>query len=551
MQADVIRDLPARLVASLVDGQQVTATVVAKLTAETVQIRLGEQLIQLNSRLPLQAGQQVQLERAVENGQPVVRITPVTSEQTLPQAVLKAGQQLAVEVIRLLAENRLLVAPSLINTQKQTQPVTPNLPTVTAKLPALIEVDTHALTQTFRVGDKLALEVVRERPLAIQLKPVSLTRAELIQYYQRQVIPQIQQITENYPTLSQIRPEMPIAAPVKQQVTQLLQNLAERQTLQQPEGLRQALTNSGPFLEHRLHTGNPQVISQQDLKANLLQLAQVLRTALVQPTPEKILQNPELMQTLPKEVQTALRQVLAEPQSMRPLPALVPPALTSVGQTPLKVLVSLLSGLTTVPTGQTSQLASLIAALEVTQSQPVQGRELQQPALANQVALRVVEWQVMRDLLREVETVTARIQSNQLAMVRDPDNPTNVNVWLFDLPIKDKQQLDRLQLRLEQHTSSTDNEEEIIWQVQLNLETQNLGPMQARISLLQHDVKVVILAEREASAVLLSAHIDALNLRLNKLGLNVSHLSCRQAPVHPLSPETPPPQSDRLVDISV
>jgi hypothetical protein len=108
-----------------------------------------------------------------------------------------------------------------------------------------------------------------------------------------------------------------------------------------------------------------------------------------------------------------------------------------------------------------------------------------------------------------------------------------------------------LQMRLEQHSADLTDDEEAIWQVRLNLETRNLGPMQARISLHQQDVKVVLLAEREHSAAMLSAHIDDLNRRLQKLDINVSHLSCRQAPVKPLTAETELVQDQHLLDISV
>jgi hypothetical protein len=248
-------------------------------------------------------------------------------------------------------------------------------------------------------------------------------------------------------------------------------------------------------------------------------------------------------------VQTALQQ-LSQPQALRALPALIQPALASQGQTPGQLLLSLLSALSThtapAATPQTVP-ASVMSGVQAF----IQARETMANTAASQTALRTLEWQVLRELLREVESVSARIQLNQLSMLRDPDNPSNVNIWLFDLPVKDKQQLECLQLRLEQHSPSLTEDDDTIWQVQLNLETQNLGPMQARISLHKEDVKVVLLAEREESAALLVNHIDALNQRLSKLAVNVSHLSCRQAPVHPLQAEAAMLGSDHLLDISV
>jgi hypothetical protein len=327
-----------------------------------------------------------------------------------------------------------------------------------------------------------------------------------------------------------------------------VQGLSDRQNVQQAEGLRQALNNSGLFLENRLLQKSPPTQVQQDLKANLLQLAQQLKTALAQPS-TRVADNAALQTSLPKEVQTAIQQ-LTQPQALRSLPALIQPALASQGQTPGQLLLSLLSALST-SAGQSPTAQTMPASAQTAVEAFIQARGNMPNNAATQTALRALEWQVLRELLREVESVSARIQLNQLSMLRDPDNPSNVNVWLFDLPVRDKQQLDRLQLRLEQHSASLSGDDEAIWQVQLNLETQNLGPMQARISLHKEDVKVVLLAEREHSATLLAEHIDALNQRLAKLGVNVSHLSCRQAPVHPLQAETATLMSENLLDILV
>lgn len=546
-QSEVIREAPARLLASLAEGQRVEATVVARLNAETVRLQIGDKLVQLNTRLPLQPGQQVQLERGVENGQPVIRVSPAPAGPVQPAALLRQGQQVAVEVIKLLAENRLLVAPRLLSSNQGavSQAAISVLP---GRLPARIEVDISALKQTFRPGERLALEVLREQPLAIRLRADSPTRAELIQGYQRDVLPQFNRVPNPLNTLNQFAPSLPLTAPVREAAGQLLQGLSDSRSLQRPEGLRQALNNSGLFLENSLKNAKLQT-SQQDLKANLLQLAQVLKTELNQSGRSRLLDNPAALQKMPAEVQTALRQLLSTPQQLSKLPAQVPPALASRGQTPMQLLLGLLSGLAVSQhsPGGTGQ----------SQSQPLSGAQPFMPAREmnaaqpQQPALRAMEWQLMRDLLREVESATARIQFNQLSMLRDVDNPGNNNVWLFDLPVRDKQQLEMLQMRLEQHLPELRPDEEAIWQVQLNLETRNLGPMQARISLHQQDVKVVLLAEWQQSAAMLARYIDDLNRRLDKLNINVSHLSCRQAPVEPLTAETGATLPEHLLDISV
>ncbi|GAB4293020.1 MAG: hypothetical protein Kow0083_06150 [Methylophaga sp.] len=544
-QSEVVREVSARLLAALTEGQPVEAKVMARLSADSLRVQIGNSQYQIQTRQSFQSGQMVQLERGVDNGKPVIRVTPVVAENNQTAVLLKQGQLVAVEVVKVLAENRLLVSPSLIglNSSRPAQPGT------SSGLPPRIEIDISSLQQQFRPGERLALEVLREQPLLVQLKAGSPSRAELIQQYQREVLPHFNRAGPAFNTLSQLPAELPVAQVIRRGVNQLLQGLSERQSLQQAEGLRQALNNSGLFLENRLSTGVSQTLLKQDLKANLLQLAEQLKMALSSTGQFKELD----MQRLPGEVQRALQQLVNTPQDLRKLPAQVPPALASRGQTPMQLLLGLLAGLASHGASESTAFpasAALMQAKNMTGVQAfIQAREM--AAAPAQAMLRAAEWQILRDLLREVESASARIQFNQLSMLRDPDNPSNTHVWLFDIPVRDKQQLEMLQMRLEQHSANLTEGDDAIWQVQLNLETQNLGLMQARISLHQQDVKVVLLAERQESSELLSHYIDDLSRRLDQLGVHISHLSCRQAPIKPLTAEPEAVLPQHILDISV
>jgi hypothetical protein len=553
--AEVIRDVPARLLASLAEGEKLQATVIAKLSATSVKLQVANTILQISSQQALQLGQQVELQHGSEAGKPVLKILQLVTPNQVearPEVsiTLKPGQQVAVEVIKLLAENRLLVTPTVTSEQTTVTKnnVLPSQQLLTQNLPRQIEVDVSTLKQAFKAGDKLSMEVLQAQPLAVKIKADSPpSKAELIQNYQRTTLPQIDKTTANLPSLNKVLTEVVLPKPVQQQVQQLFQGLTEKSGLQQADTLRQALSNSGNFLEPSLNKQQGASLQQQDFKANLLQLAQVIKQQVQQPLLARVADNPELIRKLPIEVQTAIKQIVNTPQELRPLPSQVQPALASRGQSPMQLLLGLLAGLqSSVPTSdKTSPSPQLLTSVQhfINSKEPAVNQ--------TQTAVRALEVQVMRELLREVESATARIQYNQLAMVKDPDLPSNTNVWLFDLPVKDKQQLDMLQLKLEQHLPELTGDDEAIWQVQLNLETQNLGPMQAQISLHQFDVKVVLLAERQQSAQLLSRHMDELNQRLDKLGVNVSHLSCRQAEISPLTAEVKPELSSRLLDISV
>lgn len=550
---EVIVNASTKLADALPVGQKVEATVIGRVNADQIKLQLGDKVFQVNTQQDLAPGQKVILQKSVDAGQPVIQLTPasvqkVDLEPMTLATLLKAGQVIAADVVKMLAQNRLLVTPKFITDATVTQPQANQLAQLNNALPKLMEIDVSGINQLFKTGDKLAVEVLKTLPLSVKIMPDAATREQRVMNYQRELLPLLQNLITK-PTNLNLSPAttQSLPEPVRQALSSLIQNVVDKSSLQQPEKLQQTINNSGVFLESQLKQITAQPDLQQNLKGNLLRLADVLRTQLQSPLLPKLLDNPELIKQLPVEVQTAIRQILSTPQDMRALPAQVSPALANRGQTPTQLLFSLLAGLTTASSPDKPQAPVATSPAPITTA-PI----VNMAANAQQAVSRAIEFQMMRDLLQDVESVTAKIQFNQLSMVQDNDLNTNANVWLFDLPVKEKQQLEMLQMRIEQqYTGNSKDKDSAIWQVQLNLETQNLGPMQARITLHALDVSVVLLAERQQSATLLTSYLDRLDGRLNDIGLNVSHLSCRQGIVKPVTPTVMTEHKDYLVDISV
>jgi|GEM_PF-706443 len=551
---EVISNASAKLVDTLPAGQKMEATVIARVNAEQVKLQLGDKVVHVNTQQDLSAGQKVILQKSIESGQPVIQLTPVVSAKPEIQAatlatLLKAGQVIAADVVKLLAQNQLLVTPKFVTDPTVNSSQAAQLSQLNAALPKHMEINVSHLNQGFKVGDKLALEILKTLPLSVKIMPDNATREERIVSYQRALLPLLQNFVTKPATMNTSATNIPtLPEPVRQALTNVIQNLVDKQTLQQPEKLQQTINNSGVFLESQLKQNVAQPNLQQNLKANLMRLADTLKAHIQSPLLPKILDNSELVKQLPTEVQTAIKQVLSAPQELRALPAQISPALANRGQTPTQLLFSLLAGLTTATTAEKTQSPQASPNTSTTMPLPTTNMT----ANAQQAVTRAIEYQMMRDLLQDVESVSAKIQFNQLSMVQDNDLNTNANVWLFDLPVKEKQQLELLQMRVEQHFPNKNTDDDsVLWQVQLNLETQNLGPMQARISLQDKNVSVVILAERQQSADLLSSHLDNLDGRLNEMGFSIHHLSCRQALVTPVTPVSTTRLNDYLVDISV
>jgi hypothetical protein len=259
-------------------------------------------------------------------------------------------------------------------------------------------------------------------------------------------------------------------------------------------------------------------------------------------------------QQLPVELQTALRDLSGQVSNdMTKLEPQLKSLLARLGITTTQLLSNLLSVqtkntenfLTTQPSAQGAQ--TVIPQAQVTrQSEAGQ----QQAILQNRVA--AVEVALLKELLKEAEATHARVQLNQVSMLKDPESVSTPNLWLFDVPVKDKERIELLQVRVEQHKHNAEELEGDIWEVQLRLDTEQLGPLQAMISLHEQDVKVQLTAQWPDTASLLEVSIDELTNNLSGLGVTVSHMDCQCGEVAPVSHQLVSNDIPKgLLDISV
>ena len=404
---EVISNASAKLVDTLPAGQKMEATVIARVNAEQVKLQLGDKVVHVNTQQDLSAGQKVILQKSIESGQPVIQLTPVVSAKPEIQAatlatLLKAGQVIAADVVKLLAQNQLLVTPKFVTDPTVNSSQAAQLSQLNAALPKHMEINVSHLNQGFKVGDKLALEILKTSPLSVKIMPDNATREERIVSYQRALLPLLQNFVTKPATMNTSATNTPtLPEPVRQALTNVIQNLVDKQTLQQPEKLQQTINNSGVFLESQLKQNVAQPNLQQNLKANLMRLADTLKAHIQSPLLPKILDNPELVKQLPTEVQTAIKQVLSAPQELRALPAQISPTLANRGQTPTQLLFSLLAGLTTATTAEKTQTPQ--ASPNTSTAMPLPTTNM--TANAQQAVTRAIEYQMMRDLLQDVESV--------------------------------------------------------------------------------------------------------------------------------------------------
>lgn len=497
--------------AALPPGQVVPAvTLTSGKAGENVDIQLAGRIITIQAEVDLQRGQSIELERVAQTDKLALRVVSAGAVQSIIAENLRPGQTLIAEVVKRLPQQMLLLMLQ--------QP---------GRSPVPLELDVRQLTADFRPGQQLLLNIISTSPLSVALQTPKQNLAEMIQLQQRRLLPLLSSQPPPLQNLLTLLTDGKTKLPVELAVKQLWQNIGDRQAVQQSATLQHAMQQSGVFMEGQLlQTGSA---VEGDFKANLLRLAVALEGQIRQTADGKI-----NAQNLPAEIRSALINLLNQPGALQRLPAHITNVLLANGQTPAQLLTHLL-------------------AAQPPASMPLTAETSQQNITISQAVLSqsgVSELARLHLLLREVETAIARVQLNQLTMLREADNPAQQQVWLMDIPVRDKQQLQWMQLQL-QKNNATDEAEAEHWQATLNLETQNLGKLRASIALYASSVSVMFTAETAAVVALLDDNIGLLYDKLAALNLQVGQLCCQCAPVEWLMPIKQDAAADVLLDISV
>jgi flagellar hook-length control protein FliK len=660
-----VSHIPPQVLADLVVGQTIEAAVVkAALAAQIASLRIGESLVDVRTPVPLQRGQSVQLELVQSGEKPVFKLVsaadivqPTTRTSPAQAIALVPGQQLMVEVIKLLSDNRLLVATPKQILSSGTSP---------SPQPLQFDIDISKLAKTFTVGEKVVVEITTVKPLALTLKAEPLLREQLVVDRIKQLLPQL----DSKPSLAAVNnalKTLSLPSTVQGEVNRLVHHILDKQRVNQPQALKQAIQSSGVFTEKALLKQSH--FLGGDFKANLLKIASVLELELgrkVSPVNKitaqasNVLQRTPPLQTLSStslgKSQTAstLKQAVVATQQ-QPISSVSAQASRQQGQvaklhSPFSFQTSSTKsadvnvgqakgegdvikgrGLTSPFAFQTQSTKNAVANVSQTKVEAKaikdQGLNSQSAVTPNNTAqaaaprltllstilqtigaysatpasvsvlnasplnsglptalppflesiltpsqasalvqalnksiaaegLRVggqLDVLVLQGLLKEVESLHARIQLNQFSMIKEPESQAaSIASWLIDLPLKDKLGVEFLQLQIDQFKEQRDGEEEEIWNVQLRLDTQNLGPLQATVTMHVDDIKIVLRAEQPESAALLEQNLPWLHDALARLGVSVSHVSCSCGEVvKPTLAEQYLAETTSLVDVSV
>ncbi len=163
----------------------------------------------------------------------------------------------------------------------------------------------------------------------------------------------------------------------------------------------------------------------------------------------------------------------------------------------------------------------------LTQFAPVVERAKATSTKANS-ANKVIDLALKLDaetLSKQVESSIARVEVNQSKAIVTHDNQSPV--WSIELPVKDKQDIDLLQLDIQaDKDSNSDNEKDQLWTVNLKIDFENIGSISARLSLVDKEVNATLWSENETLSGLINNNLNLLNNQIEKQGLSAGKIVC-------------------------
>ncbi len=422
-------------------------------------------------------------------------------ETIKPSLKLEPGQILDAKILAKLNQN---LFELLVNNQVITAKSEQNF-SAGQRLRLMVEkTENPVVLKSFTAPDKVPGK-------AIERQQLSTSRHDLL----RQTVPKQASLQPLAKTLTQVLQktdgQMPIPAKLAQQLQSLVQSFSSSEKIATKDGLKQAVKESGIFLEAQLLKNGNTGKSQNnlfDIKAGLLKLSTLLKNQIDQ------------IPVQPKQTQATGLTKEAPSQQTRTENPLHKPAPNNIkGETANHGLKQNIIPTPTKPAQHTvSTNRTVVSDLDILPE--------------------------AKELNRQIEQSLNKIQLNQnnAVVVEKNDTP----VWTMDIPVKNGKQIDILNISIYKDGSNSGSDDQGLWSIQLKFNFESLGDIYAKVSLYNQEVMTSLWAEKTQTQQLIEDHLLELETQLEKTGLDIGCIQCLSGKPPDPSPLT---TNNSLVDL--
>lgn len=552
-------------------------------TANSFRLKLevGSQLLELKTAQPLPQGTQVLLSRSPA-GQVSLQLPPTPQPTTTPGTPTTSNTQSLIQIPVTLLSNlssqsslldQLLPQGQKVSVQVIAQPVTagqthsasqqqatPTNPQTTQNMP-------FPQPQTTRLPTGQPAQAPAQPPLHAQISQPTSTQqtpqpaaSTPIQAPapQNPATASTGKVPAASPTTTSPNPAQPVI-PQAAQTTVSTSYSAAAQTTGQPLTIKV----QGETLQLATRTVLPSLqqvdITRTGPHTALLHLNIPIKNPASASTPDTQPLNPRQLAALEQALKHSLPRQVPVAEGLQQLIALAQPDATSSAGKQVNQLLQSLLNLFGVQPGdreapqairQNIQLGGFFTEAQLAKNKPPAQDMKQFLGKLQTLAEQLPAEQRLR-LEDGIEKVLSRITTQQAQHLQQRQDrlDSNERVFQLDLPVKQQEALENVELRLQQREQkNTAGEWETLWRIRLHFDLQDQGRIDADISLneQQHTLSATFNCSLSTTAEQLQNRLDGFKTQLDAAGLSVADISCRQG--QSSSPYTTPVQRT-LIDI--
>lgn len=327
---------------------------------------------------------------------------------------------------------------------------------------------------------------------------------------------------------------------LSQNIAQLLNSFPTPGNLQNPAGLKQAINNSGIFLESKLAnastqtspasqapTANPGTTASQNIQQSVTNSAVGNSLAGNSQAGDKAAGSTANTPTAAPP-NPANNDLKAQIQS---LSQQVDKAVSQTQQQTASQTASTVSNSTsqTAATG-TEKPAELIDKAALIPAANLILQAAAKPKSTNNTSSKDNLDIVLRQLGKQLLASIARTQVNQLESMANraqlnPENPTVNNSFVLELPILNGKRIDNLEMKIqEEDVEDKDGELQKCWSVMLSFDLHSMGKMSVQLRVIDQSVAATIWSELKPTHSLVREHINDLEKNLEGIGVTVNKM---------------------------
>ncbi|MDO9169574.1 MAG: flagellar hook-length control protein FliK [Methylobacter sp.] len=398
----------------------------------------------------------------------------------------------------------------------QLQIFTPSITDMGNKQVSLITIDRSQLThapQNLKIGQNLNLEALKAGTTAefkVISAPHNIPEAKIAEFI-KQFLPRheasplfLNQLIKDLPKLMN---NESVPKVLKDIAAKIIQNLPPKEQLITSQGLKQAIANSGLFLEAKL----PPAMAQAELIKELPQL----------------IKN----ETVPQSLQRIAAEILQNLTQKEPL--LNSPSATTAKQLAEAELLTLKLNMADAPKaealGNEDFKANLLKFIQALKQE-----------LTTQAAQQInqADLDLLKNLQNKTENTVAKLVLDQLMSLPKEDNPKQL--WLIDIPFIDRQQAETVTIEIQRDKDNNQPSGSSDWSVNITITPPELGTIHCRVAYQNAVINTYFNSLQIQTTQLIKHNLDYLKNQLEESGLTTGHMiahngSQNKQPTHPLA----------------